>query len=260
MSVFEPRIIGFLCNWCCYAGADLAGVGRYQYPSNIRVIRVMCSTRVDPPIILEMFMQGADGIFIGGCHLGDCHYITGNYYTQRKMMLTKLLMKKAGFDPERLRLEWVSASEGERFATVISEFTDMIREKGPSPLRGRKPDMKLLASVYASRNAAKDFRLKALVSREIALTEKGNVFGKKITQDRMDEVLNAAMEAEFSRHRILLATMDRPISIREISEYLDIPSPEVLEHIVTLKDRGLVYLDHIEETEPFYMAREGVTH
>jgi coenzyme F420-reducing hydrogenase delta subunit len=258
MSDFKPKIVGFLCNWCSYAGADLAGVSRFQYPTNLRFIRVMCSSRVDPAIALEMLLQGADGVFIGGCHPGDCHYIEGNYFTERKMKLTKKLIKIAGLEPERLRLEWISASEGQRFAEVVAEFTEQVTALGPSPLRGDEPDLKMLSSVYAATNAAKDFRLKVLVSREIKLTQEGNVYNELVSQEKIDEVLNDAIKTEFARQRLFLATMNRPISVKELSFYLDIPSKEVLDHIVTLKDRGLVSLDHIKGTTPYYFAEQGV--
>lgn len=135
MTEFEPRIVAFLCNWCSYAGADLAGVSRIQYPPNIRPIRVMCSGRVDPAFILEAFRSGADGVLVTGCHLGDCHYITGNYKTQRRVLLLKRLLEQLGIEPVRLRLEWVSASEGERFATIVKDMVKEIKELGPSPLR-----------------------------------------------------------------------------------------------------------------------------
>jgi coenzyme F420-reducing hydrogenase delta subunit len=257
-QVFEPRIVGFLCNWCSYAGADLAGVSRFQYPPNLRFIRVMCSSRVDPTIILEMLLQGADGVFIGGCHPGDCHYISGNYFTERKIKFTKKLISLTGLEPERLRLEWVSASEGQRFADVVSEFNNQIIELGPSPLRGDEPDLKLLSSIYAATNAAKDFRLKSLVGREIKLTQQGNVYNKIIPQERLDEVMDKAIMTEFARQRLFLATQNRPISVKELSKYLNIPSNEVLEHIITLKDRGLVNLDHIDGTTPYYFAEQGV--
>ncbi len=128
---FEPKIIGFCCNWCSYAGADLAGVSRLQYPPNLRMIRVMCSGSVAPEHILEAFRQGADGIFIGGCHPGDCHYMSGNHKTRRKVLLLKNLMSQFGLEPERLRLEWVSAAEGQRFAQVITDFTEEIKRLGP---------------------------------------------------------------------------------------------------------------------------------
>ncbi len=129
---YEPKIVGFLCNWCTYAGADLAGVSRLQYPPNLRVIRVMCSGAVDPEFILDAFRQGADGVFIGGCHPGDCHYICGNYKTRRRVLMLKQMLPQMGIEPERLRLEWVSAAEGTRFAEVVTEFTEELKQMGPA--------------------------------------------------------------------------------------------------------------------------------
>lgn len=133
---FEPEIIAFLCNWCSYAGADLAGVSREQYPSNILNIRVMCSSRVSPEHVFESFQEGADGVLIAGCHPGDCHYIDGNYKTIRKTWLLKKMMDDMGIDPDRLRLEWVSSAEGGKFAKVMEEMTDEIKKMGPLELDG----------------------------------------------------------------------------------------------------------------------------
>ncbi|MCD6473652.1 MAG: hydrogenase iron-sulfur subunit [Thermoplasmata archaeon] len=128
---FEPKIVAFLCNWCAYAGADLAGVSRLKYPANIIPIRVLCSGRIDPEFILHAFRNGADGVFIGGCHPGDCHYIKGNYHARRRILLTKKLLKEMGINEKRLRLEWVSATEGRKFANVVSQFVEEIRQLGP---------------------------------------------------------------------------------------------------------------------------------
>ena len=129
---FEPSIVAFCCNWCSYAGADLAGVSRFQYPPNIRVIRVMCSGRVDPSFILKALKNGADGVIVTGCHIGDCHYISGNEYTKERFeRLHSIIIKQLGINPKRVRLEWVSASEGKRFAEVITEFTNDIKKLGP---------------------------------------------------------------------------------------------------------------------------------
>ena len=135
-EIFEPKILGFLCNWCSYAGADLAGVSRFQYPPNIRIIRVMCSARVNPAFVLKALLSGIDGVLVGGCHPGDCHYIKGNYYTRRRMTALRRLLKIVGLEPDRVRLEWVSASEGMRFAQVVREFTETIKGLGPNPLKG----------------------------------------------------------------------------------------------------------------------------
>jgi len=132
---FEPLIIAFCCNWCSYAGADLAGTSRYEYPTNVRIIRVMCSGRIDPIFFLSAFRWGADGVLITGCHPGDCHYVKGNYMMERRFNFVKDALSHLGIEPERLRLEWISAGEGEKFTALIRDATRRIKELGPSPLR-----------------------------------------------------------------------------------------------------------------------------
>jgi F420-non-reducing hydrogenase iron-sulfur subunit len=135
MTDYEPKLIGFLCNWCSYAGADLAGVSRFQYPPNLRIIRVKCSGRVHPSHILEAFRDGADGVLVAGCHIPtDCHYISGNFKAQRRIAIVKKLMDQLGIEPERLRLEWISAAEGDKFAKTIREMTADLKRLGPSPV------------------------------------------------------------------------------------------------------------------------------
>ena len=135
---FEPRIVAFCCNWCAYAGADLAGISRFQYPPTVRIIRVVCSGMVDMSYILKAFEAGADGVLVAGCHPGDCHYLTGNLKAEKEVERTKKLLDVIGVGAERLRLEWISASEGVRFAELIREFTETIKRLGPSPLRRGK--------------------------------------------------------------------------------------------------------------------------
>jgi Coenzyme F420-reducing hydrogenase, delta subunit len=131
---FEPKIVAFCCNWCSYAGADGAGVARLQMPTNFRIIRTMCSARVDPEFILRAMAKGADGVIILGCHPADCHYIGGNYRARRRIALLRLVLEQYGFDPKRLKLEWVSASEGEKFQKTLTEFVTTVKELGPTPL------------------------------------------------------------------------------------------------------------------------------
>ena len=132
---FTPRIVGFLCNWCSYAGADLAGAAKLEVPSSLSVIRVMCSGRVDPVLVATALLRGADGILVAGCHPGDCHYRKGNYFARRRFALLKRTLETLGLEPERLMLAWVSASEGPRFSEVANEFAGKIAKLGPSPLR-----------------------------------------------------------------------------------------------------------------------------
>jgi F420-non-reducing hydrogenase iron-sulfur subunit len=135
---WEPKIVGFLCNWCSYRGADLAGTTRIKYAPNMRVIRVMCSARVEPTFILKAFQSGADGVLVLGCHPGDCHYSEGNYKTLRRIPLLKKMLAQMGIEEERLQLDWVSASEGERFASVVNQMTEKVRALGPLNLNLEK--------------------------------------------------------------------------------------------------------------------------
>ena len=131
MSEFEPNIVAFLCNWCSYAGADLTGTTRTHYPPTVKVIRVMCTGRVNPLFVVQALRQGADGVLISGCHPGECHYLKGNYLARRRFLLMKNLLEYIGINPLRIRMSWVSASEGKKFADVITEVTEEIKKLGP---------------------------------------------------------------------------------------------------------------------------------
>ncbi len=130
---FEPKIIAFVCNWCTYAGADLAGTSRMQYPPNVKIIRLMCSGSIDPIYILKSLLEGFDGVLLGGCHPGDCHYTNGNYKARRRITLLQNILKNVGFEEDRVWLRWISASEGKKFATTVTEMVDYLKQKGPTP-------------------------------------------------------------------------------------------------------------------------------
>jgi F420-non-reducing hydrogenase iron-sulfur subunit len=251
MKDFEPKVLGILCNWCSYAGADLAGVSRFQYPTNIRTLRVMCSTRVTPHILLEIFKSGVDGVVVGGCHIGDCHYITGNYYTEKRMALTKSLMKTAGLEPERLSFYMVSASEGKRFADLMTSFVGTIKELGPSTAT---TDVKLGRRLDAAIETAKAYRLRLLNGKELGLEQTGNVYHQHIDEKKMDALLEKALREEFERNFILQLTKDRPLSVREMAKELEAPPDEVLEQVVFLRQRSMIALESIEGVSPKYKA------
>ncbi len=154
----EPTIVAFFCNWCTYTAADLAGTSRLKYPPNARVIRVMCSGRVDPQFVMEAFARGADGVLIGGCHPGDCHYMEGNYKTMRRVALLRPLLRALGIEDERLRLEWISASESEKVARVVSEMVAAVRALGPLDWPGRRAqwDTERLTHLAAAAGAERE--------------------------------------------------------------------------------------------------------
>jgi len=255
--VFKPKILGFLCNWCSYAGADLAGVSRIQYSSNIRIIRVMCSGRVDPIFIAEAFSKNIDGVLVLGCHPGDCHYITGNYEAEMKMNMLSKLLNYIGYS-ERFSLDWVSASEGSRFAQLVNEFNEKIINLGPSPIKDKKLKKQLSEDFDVIKSILSDSRLRTLVSRERVITTEGNVYNEIIPKEEFEERVDNVLHNEFIRQKILIKIKSKAKSVPEISKEIQVESNKVLNHIVTLRQRGLVDLDEIHEEVPTFISiKEG---
>jgi coenzyme F420-reducing hydrogenase delta subunit len=252
-SRFEPRILAFACNWCSYAGADLAGVSRMQYPPNMRIIRVMCSGRVDPVFILDALSKGADGVMVLGCHPGDCHYISGNLMAERKMRWVADILKCADMDPRRLKLEWISASEGERFANTVKDFTEQIRNLGPLAKEDKE---RITSALKAARKTLDDTRVRVLMGKERELVEEGNVYGEKKSQDEFDELMQNTIDAEHIRSKILLLTKENPLSVKEISEKLQEPSWDIGRHVMWLRQKGKMALARIDGRSPKYLSVE----
>ncbi len=257
MSTFEPNVIGFLCNWCSYAGADLAGVSRIQYPTNLRIIKVMCSGRVEPGMVLNLLEAGADGVMVTGCHIGDCHYITGNLQTKRKYRLLERLVAKTGLGPQRIRLEWNSAAEGQHFADLVKEFTDQIKAAGPTPLRAPSPDPKIMLNVRAAREASDGFRLRALVGKEEKLATEGNVYGDKLLQTELDVTMDAAVDTEFNIHRARLLLAEKPRSVKDIAAETGVSPREALRMVVALRQRGWADIADSAANTPTYAVAGG---
>ena len=240
---FKPRIVGFLCNWCCYAGADLAGVSRYQYPPNIRVIRLMCSGRVDPAFILRAFSNGTDGVFIGGCWPGECHYVTeGNYEALSVMHICRKLLELIGVNPERLRLEWVSASEGIRFAEVMTGFTRKLKELGPLGTGEGIDENGLKFKLEAVKNLLPYIKL---VERERLRVrfETEEEYKEFFTSDEVNRLFHELIVDKLAISQIMVLLRERPLSTGEISEILGLNPSEVSKHLNSSARQGLVRFD-----------------
>jgi coenzyme F420-reducing hydrogenase delta subunit len=248
MAKFEPKLLGFLCNWCAYAGADLAGVSRYQYPSNMRVIRVMCSGRVDPLLVLKAFEQGIDGVAVLGCHPGDCHYQTGNYEAENKMKMTKQVLEKIGIEPERLYLDWVSAAEGKRFSEVISDFTERIRKIGPI-----KQNKDYEQKISFGESIVESVRIRWLVGKERKLLEFGNVYNEKIDEDEFKDLILRNIATEYDKHRIFSLIKEEPQTVSKIADELSIPKSDVSRYLTNMENTGLVALVDFEGNSPRYI-------
>lgn len=252
---FEPRIVGFLCNWCCYAGADLAGVSRYQYPPNMRVIRLMCSGRVDPAFIVRAFSRGADGVFVGGCWLGECHYVTeGNHDALSMVHLTRRMLEQVGIRGERLRLEWVSASEGIRFAEVMHDFVGKLTDLGPLG-RGEGIDGRLLKVKLEAVNRVLPYV--KLVEREKLRVRfrTEEEYNRYFASDEVSGLFDSLIAERLGASQILALLEDGPLSTREISETLGVTPSAVSRHMNASSRQGWVSYDL--ERKCFALAGPG---
>ncbi len=239
---FEPKILSFLCNWCAYAGADLAGISRFQYPPNTRVIRVMCSGRVDPAFIPRAFLAGYDGVMVLGCHPGDCHYLTGNYQAERKINLTRKLLEMAGIGSERLLLDWVSAGEGERFSQVVRNFVEKIKGLGPFSL-----DEEVKGKLRAVRASLEGEKIRWMIGKGPELMEKENVYHERLSKERIHEAIESTIRDEFLKNRILALIESKPMAAKEISQKLNLKLNETLNYLVSLVGEGKIGFDPAEE-------------
>ena len=242
-SEFKPIIVGFLCNWCCYGGADLAGVSRFQYPPHLRVIRQMCSGRVDLEFIFRAFAGKADGVFIGGCHLGDCHYNPeGNYDALGNTMIAKRILENIGINPERLRLEWVSAGEGTRFAEVMHELSARIKSLGPLGSSEGREITELQAGLQAATDLVPYIKL---VERERFRVQerKEENYHKLFGSAEFDKLFRELILDKLAMGRIMGHARPQPMSANDIAAGLNLPPSDVVRHLNVLSQRGMIKLD-----------------
>ncbi len=240
VHIFEPKILGFLCNWCCYAGADLAGVSRFQYPPNLRVIRVMCSGRVDPAHIFRAFANGQDAVFIGGCHLNDCHYVThGNYDALAMVYICKKLLEHTGLNPERLRLEWVSAGEGIRFAGIMNEFIPTIEKLGPLG-QGEGSDKQELKFKLEAVTKLIPY-IKLVQSERLRVSERTeDAYNTFFTGEEFKRLFDELIGDKLAEAQIRMLLREKPHSTEEMSTILGLSRSEVSRHLnVSARDQDV---------------------
>jgi F420-non-reducing hydrogenase iron-sulfur subunit len=227
-------------------------------PPTLRVVRVMCSGSLDPEIVLSGLKAGSDGVIIMGCHLGDCHYLSGNYETLRKYDMMKRMLALSDFNEDRLHLEWVSASEGIRFQQVITEFTEKISKLGPSPIRNKDDNAeKLKAQIDAISHAASQFRLRSVVGREKKITDIGNAYGENYPIEDWEKVKDQIFEDEYIRSNIILNVSDKPKTVEEISEAIGFPTEVVFHHVARLWKKQVILPSGHKELSPMYVLAGG---
>lgn len=253
-QTFEPKILGFLCQWCGYAGADLAGVSRYRYPSNLRIVRVMCSGRVDPVFIVDAFQKGMDGVMVIGCHPGDCHYISGNYEAANVAEAVKLLLGYSGVNTKRFMLDWVSASEGMRFSRLATEFTSTISKLGPLGKGDGELEEGLAGRLNAAKAVAQQEKLRYLLGRFSSFIKQGNKYGERFTRQEMRRMLERLVLDELLFNRILLLLEGGPLTAKDISAKLAQPVAAVLPALIALKRKGLLEARGMDKRSPLYIT------
>jgi len=246
-DTFKPKILAFLCNWCSYAGADLAGVSRIQYPSTIRVVRVMCSGRVDPVFIINALKEGFDGVLVSGCHIGDCHYQTGNLYTLKRMNTLSKLFDMAGIGKNRVFLRWASAAEAQIFADNVVEITNEIKKLGPFDRSHNELALNALEKTFSSA------RLRWLIGIDRQITETENVYKEKTDPDYFKKILQSAVEEEFYHALIIEVLGKGPISIRQMAKQTGLPVHTVSCRLNDLELEGLAEIAYVEGTTPKFV-------
>ena len=239
-SSFQPKIIGIICNWCCYGGADLCGVSRFQYPPHIRLIRVMCSARVDMFHIHRALSNGQDGVFVGGCHLCDCHYVTnGNFNAYSMVQVFKKLLKHVGIYPERLRIEWVSAGEGIRFANFMNEYSAELIKLGPIG-KAEGIDEKTLAFKLEAIKQIIPY-IKLVLTQRLSVSERTEeAYHKFFHSEEFERLFQESIVERLAISQIMLLLKEKPHSSREISDVLEINSSEVSKYMNSSSKQGLV--------------------
>lgn len=244
---FKPKILGFLCNWCSYAGADLCGVSRYQYPPSLKVIRLMCSGRVDLEFVIRAFANGNDGVFIGGCWLGECHYITeGNYDALTTMHLGKKLLEAIGLNPGRLRLEWVSASEGNRFAEVVTDFTNQLTELGPLGSAEEIERDTLKLKLEAIRKLLPYIKLLQSEKLKVRLENKSE-YEKFFASDEITSFFDDLLADKLAISQIMLLLKQQALSTGEIADSLGMSRSDVTKHLNSSTRQRLVRFDQDQQ-------------
>ena len=244
---FKPRILGFLCNWCSYAGADLCGVSRYQYPPSMKVIRLMCSGRVDLEFVLRAFANGNDGVFIGGCWLGECHYVTeGDYDALSTMHLGKKLLEAAGINPDRLRLEWVSASQGNRYAEIVTDFTKQLKELGPLGTGEGLDQSTLKLKLEAIRKLLPYVKLVEREKLRVRFEDKA-AYENFFASAELKSLFNELIADKLAISQITVLLKDKALSTGEIADTLGMTRSEVSKHLNSSARQKLVRFDEAEK-------------
>lgn len=223
-----------------------------QHPTNTRTIRVLCTGQVDPTYVLKALKNGADGVLVIGCRLGECHYINGNYQAREKVDMTKIMLEKAGISSKRVEMRFISSAEGNKYIEAVKEFTDTVKSIGPSPVRTKEKCESIKRILDALIAAASEFRLRAIVAKKKKMIEEGNVYNEKIPQEEIEKVIDNAVNTEFVRKLIVSCLKEKPQSCTDIADKIEVPSALVLSHLSYLRRKNIIDVDRVKERVPYY--------
>lgn len=246
----------FVCDWAVNPN-EISDETLSNLPADFSLVKVKCVGRVDPTIVFEAFFQGLDGVMILGCHPGDCHFITGNYYTEKRAAMIKRILRILEVSPERLLVDWIYPAEGERLAGLLRDFTEKVVELGPLGSEASLELSELSQRLSASKGALADDRLRWLVGRERELIEEGNVFGERLPQEEFDRVMDESIRKEYQRNRILRSLGEDALTVREMAEVVGLPPREILRNLIALESDGLVSVTEIDGSSPRYRKIGG---
>lgn len=251
---FEPKIVGFLCRWCSYTGADLAGTARIKHQPNLRPIRVMCSGRVDPVLMMESFRSGADGVMVGACLKGECHYSIGNLQAEGKIEVTKRVLRRIGLDPERLVLRMMSSAQGGKFVDFVTEFQDSVRELGPLGSSEGVSGDELELRIAAAMNAVSDKKLRWVEGKWLEFQEDGNLYGERFTLHELGRMYEEVVLDECALQEIRLRLEGSPMTAKALAAQTRLPAYKVVRHLADLRRMGHVVLGATAAGEPLWSA------
>jgi coenzyme F420-reducing hydrogenase delta subunit len=257
MGEKQSEIALFVCDWSVNP-IKVSDEALSSFSADIRLAKVKCTSRIDPVFYIDSFLKGIDGVLIVGCKRGDCHFIEGNLQAEYKIKMVEKLLDLAGFEPGRLSAEWMLALDEDKFEESLNKFVDRIRAMGDSPISTEQPDPLIYERMQAAKATVEGFRDRALASKEFEVTKKGNVYGEIVPQSKFDEIQEDALKAEFFRNWIYLLLKKSSSSIGELSSRTGLRKAQVLRHIVAMRQRNLVSLDHVDNITPYYGAMEAL--
>ncbi len=252
----KRRVSLFVCDWAVNPN-EFSDETTSTLPADFSLVKIKCVGRVDPTVVLEAFIQGLDGVMILACPPGDCHFITGNYYTEKRAAMIKRILESLEISPDRLHVDWISPAEGERLSGLLRGFTEKVVNLGPLGSEASLELDELSQRLSASKGALADDRLRWLVGRERELVEEGNVFGERLPQEEFDRVLVESIGKEYLRNRLLLSLEGRALTVREMGEVVGLPPEVVLKRLVALERDGVVSVTEIDGKSPRYRRIGG---